>query len=298
MGEGWKEQKERSNPFTLRLICLFARSMPRKITRLWLWPITLYFMLFAPKARAASRNYLKRLPGQRVGYREIFKHIHAFSSVILDRVYFLTDRYQKFRFDFHGNEALSKIISQGRGAILLGAHVGSFEVMRCLAIRNEKIPLKILMYQEHNAMITQVLDQLNAQVSGSVINLAEDNALFQAKESLENGYIIGMLGDRALDNEKSISCKLLGDEVKIPTGPFSLSMMLGVPIIMFFGIYRGGNRYSIFISTLSEGEIVPRKRREAAISELLSEYVENIEKMLISYPYNWFNFYDYWGDQK
>ncbi|MDA3868419.1 MAG: lipid A biosynthesis acyltransferase, partial [Gammaproteobacteria bacterium] len=109
-------------------------------------------------------------------------------------MYFLTDRFDRFKIDVYDEKQLDKVISQEKGAILLGSHVGSFEVLRCLALRRHKIPLKIMMYKNHNAMITRILDELNPEIAKSVINLASPTALFEMKETLEKGSLIGMLG--------------------------------------------------------------------------------------------------------
>ncbi|MEJ2359988.1 MAG: lipid A biosynthesis acyltransferase [Gammaproteobacteria bacterium] len=298
MAEAWIQQRERSNPLALRLICRFAQLMPRMVTRLWLWPITLYFFLFAPKTRVVSKAYLQRMPGKSGNWREVFTHLHCFASVVLDRVYFLTDRFDKFDVSIEGAELLQAALAENRGAILLGAHVGSFEAMRCLAIRHAQLPLKIMMYHDHNAMITRVLDELNPKVARSVINLAEPNALLQAKEAIEQGGFIGMLGDRLLPNEKSVSVSLLGGEVAFPIGPATLSAMLGVPVFVFFGIYTGSNRYRVTIQLLSEGRQLARRDRDAFVSETTQEYARKIEAVLLQYPYNWFNFYDFWSDKR
>jgi len=297
MADNWSQHRERSNPFTLRLICGLARYMPRRITRLLLWPITLYFFLLAPNARVASRHYLRRLPGKHGRALEVFRHMHSFASVVLDRVYFLTDNFDKFQIEIEGAEVLAQVLEQERGVILLGTHIGSFEAMRTLAIRYARLPLKIMIYHDHNAMITRVLDELNPDVAASVINLADDNALLHAKEALEQGAAIGMLGDRVLPGEKQVRTELLGTEVGLPIGPLSLSLLLGVPVVVFFGLYEGANRYRVSLQLLYAGDKKPRRERDAIIQACMQQYTGMMEEMLRQYPYNWFNFYDYWGDE-
>jgi len=294
----WTEQKERSNPFALRLICSIALHLPRCVTRLFLWPITFYYYLLSPKIRFSSRQYLRRLPNKQGSIWQVIRHIHHFASTILDRVYFLTDQFQKFDIKINNKDCLDSAMASGKGAILLGSHVGSFEAMRCLAIRHKQLPLKILMYRDHNAMSTKVLDELNPDVANSVINLADDSALLKMKEALDQGCLIGMLGDRVLEGEKKVVCNLLGEEVLLPAGPFSLALMLGVPVVGFFGIYEGGNRYQVQHSLLYSGEKIARAERDSQVSILTQQYVDSIEKVLKDFSYNWFNFYDYWRDTK
>jgi len=293
----WTEQKERSNSFTLKLICWIALNLSRRFARLLLWPITLYFFLSSSQVRFASHQYLRRVPGCSGNMREVFRHIHHFSAIVLDRVYFLTDQFHRFNISLLNEECIDTALKKGKGVILLGSHVGSFDASRCLAIDRENLPLKILMYQDHNAMITKIMDELNPKVASSIINLADSNALLQMKEAIDENYLIGMLGDRVLAGEKKVSCKLLGDEVLFPVGPFSLALMLGVPVVGFFGIYKGGNSYEIHHSLLYDGQQVERNQRVDIVARLTQEYVDSIGEMVKQYPYNWFNFYDYWDDK-
>ena len=297
MSQTWLEQKERSNPFTLRLICWIALNISRPFARLFLYPITLYFLLTSPKVRFSSRNYLKRIPGKKGSFFEVANHIFCFSATILDRVYFLTDQQNLFEIDIQGKEILDEVLKQKTGCILLGAHVGSFEALRCLAITQEHLPLKIMIHQDHNAMITKILDELNPEVSESVINLGDDEALFKMKESIDEGAFIGMLGDRVTEGVKQVDCKLLNDEIVMPAGPVTLASILKVPVIMFFGIYRGGNRYSIYIEKLTDSVSAPRNERNKVVQQYMQKYTDSIETMIKRYPYNWFNFYDYWSDE-
>lgn len=298
MSQNWKDEKERSNPFTLRIICWIALNLSRSFARLWLYPITLYFLLTSPRVRFSSRNYLKRIPGKNGNIFQIAKHIYYFSATVLDRVYFLTNQLYRFEIEIHGGENIDKVLEEKTGCILLGSHLGSFEALRCLGINRQHLPLKIMMYHDHNGMITKVLDELNPEIAASVINLADHNALFKMKESIEQGDFIGMLGDRVMQDEKQVVCQLLGDEVTMPAGPITLASLLQVPVIQFYGIYLGGNRYSIHIEKLADTIPASRKNRNDIVTQYMQKYTDSMEKKIKKYPYNWFNFFDYWGDNK
>ncbi len=296
MSQSWVSQKERSNPFTLRLICWIALNISRPFARLWLYPITLYFLLTSPKVRRSSHHYLRRIPNKKGNLIEITKHIYCFAATVLDRVYFLTNQQHLFDINIHGKEIMDEVIKSKKGCILLGAHVGSFEALRCLAISHEHLPLKIMIHQNHNAMITKILDELNPEITQSIINLSDDDALFQMKESIDDGQLIGILGDRILPGVKQIECELLGDKIAMPVGPITLGSVLHVPIIVFYGLYEGGNRYSVHIEKLRDAKVIPRKKRDAVVAQTIHDYTSNIEAKIIQNPYNWFNFYDFWND--
>ncbi len=297
MSRHWSEKKERSNPATLQLICWIALNTSRFIARLFLAPITLYFYLTSSQVRTASRNYLRRIKGKTGSPWQIAKHIFYFSATILDRVYFLTDQFYRFEIKIHGIEHIEAQQASGKGCILLGAHLGSFELLRTLAVHN-KMPFKILMYQDHNAMITKIFNSLNPDVAKSVINLANNNAMLEMNECLNAGHMIGMLGDRYVENDKRINCQLLGETVEFPSGPMTLATITKVPIIFFCGVYCGKNKYEIHIEKISDAKKLARGERDIYVKETTQKYVDRIEYYIKKYPYNWFNFYDFWQDEK
>lgn len=298
MKTSWKSSKERSNTFTLRLICWIALNTSRWFARFWLYPITLYFFTTSPSVRVASKNYLKRVKLKPSSFG-VAKHIFYFSTTILDRVFFLTDRFHKFDIRVFNRELISDSLKNKRGCILLGTHLGSFEVLRSLLIKRGEFPLKILMNYDHNAKITRVLDTLNPKVADTVINLEDENVIFKIAESIEQGKIVAMLGDRLVDSASAnSSCKLLGDEAKFSNGPVKLALALEVPIIMFFGIYKGGNKYEIHFEELMQSKSVKRSDRDIVVEETIIEFARIFEKYIQMAPLNWFNFYDFWNDEK
>ena len=296
MSQHWSEKKERSNPATIKFICWIALHTSRFVAHLWIYPITFYFFLTSPPVRRSSRNYLRRITGQTGNPWQIAKHIFYFSTTILDRVYFLTDQFHRFDIKIHGIEHIEAQQASGKGAILLGAHLGSFELMRALAAKS-KMPFKILMYQDHNAMITQIFNSLNADVATSVIDLANPTAMLKTNECLVEGDMIGMLGDRYTKNDKRLSCTLLGDKVDFPAGPLKLAMVTEVPIIFFCGLYCGKNKYEIHIEKIADAKKLPRQERDNYIQTMTQKYVDRIEFYVKKHPYNWFNFYDFWHDE-
>lgn len=296
MSRHWSEKKERSNPATLRLICWIALHTSRFFARFFLYPITLYFYLTSVQVRKASRNYLRRIPGLNGNPFQVMKHIFYFSATVLDRVYFLTDQFHRFEITTHGLEHIKEQQASGKGCILLGAHLGSFELLRSLAIQNN-MPFKILMYQDHNAMISKIFNSLNHDVANSVINLANDNAMLEMNECLNSGDMIGMLGDRYIENDKRISCQLLGDKIVLPSGPMTLATVTKVPVIFFCGVYCGKNKYEIYIEKLADATQLPRSERSNHVQETTQKYIDRVEYYLKKHPYNWFNFYDFWQDE-
>jgi predicted LPLAT superfamily acyltransferase len=267
--------------------------MGRSAARLLLYPITLYFLLIATTQRRASRDYLSRVFGQKPSVWHIAKHIHCFAATILDRVFLLTDQHERFELQIHNGDLIFDQAQKGRGGILLGSHLGSFEVLRCLGAERH-LPLKVLMYQDHNQTITRLLEALNPAIADTVINLSQADALLKVSESVARGEFVGMLGDRVAESDKITYCQFLGTKTAFPAGPILVAAALKVPVILFFGLYRGGNRYDIHFELLADQVTISRQQRQTDIQYWTQRYADRLEYFLRSAPYNWFNFYDYW----
>ena len=297
MNNPWQDSKERGTPLTLLTIRWIALRLGRPVARLLLYPITLYFLLFANSQRKASQQYLARVLKRKVTWLDSAKHIHAFASTILDRVYLLTSQFEKLKIQFPAENIPLSYSRNGVGCLLLGSHIGSFEVLRSYAVSNYPLPIKILMYKQQAPMMVEVLNALNPNVADTLISLdGSPSGLLKVKEAIDSGTTVGLLGDRILGkgNEKTVICMLLGEPVKMSTAPVLLASALKVPLIVFFGIYLGGNHYKIHFELLAEEVILNRKPRQLDIQAYTQQYVDILEKQMLETPYNWFNFYDYW----
>lgn len=290
----WASLAERGTPLSLRIIASIAIHIGRWGARLLLYLITLYFVITARSARRTSYEYLKRLRGEPTHWWHAFRHFHCFAATILDRVYLLRGEFERFRVTVHGKELLQRQIETGKGSILLGSHLGSFEVLRALGVMQRGFPLKVLMDTVHNQNITRFFDALNPRIAGTVIAPDRPDTLIRVKESLDSGYFVGMLGDRVFGGDKTTQCQFLGAPATFPAGPILLAAMMRCPVILFFGLYRGGNRYEIYFEHFADVIALERDRRAEETQLWMQRYAERLEHYARLAPYNWFNFYPFW----
>ncbi|WP_018865748.1 MULTISPECIES: lipid A biosynthesis acyltransferase [unclassified Thioalkalivibrio] len=296
MSRAWFQQAERGSPLALRIILWVALNLGRRASRALLYPITAYFLLFAPQSRRHSRNYLRRALQREPRLADLARHLHSFAAVILDRVFLLAGQDACLDIRVHNRETFLEHVDSGRGAILLGAHLGSFEALRALAVGKYDFPVRVLMYSDHNQSITQVLEALNPEVAASVIPLGRTETLIQARECLDRGELIATLGDRVAESDKMVACDFLGDTALFPQGPLLLAAVLKVPVILCFGLYRGGNRYDIVFEPFAETLDAPRGQRDEILAQWVQRYADRLAARVREAPYNWFNFYDFWDD--
>lgn len=296
MSLSWLQQQERGTPRALRLILWIAQHLGRRVAGILLYPITVYFLFKASKQRKASKAYLHRVLGNKANWCQIFRHIFCFASTILDRVYFFTDKFDAFNIHIHNREALLQYVDQKQGCLLLGSHLGSFEVLRALALELGRFELKILMYPEHNQTITMLLETLNPDIKDTIISLGDTFSMLKVAECLERGGMVGMLGDRIDQNSKTVECEFLGKKATFPIAPAFLASALKVPVVLFFGLYKVKGRYDIYFELLAEETVLDKKNREQAAQLWMQSYCTRLEYYAKLVPYNWFNFYDFWDE--
>jgi len=251
-------------------------------------------LLSAHAARRVSYEYLGRVRGRPAHWWHVFRHLYYFAATILDRVYLLTGEFHHFDFKFHQRELLHRQVERGQGCILLGSHLGSFEVLRALGVTRAEYPLKVLMDIVHNENLTRFLDALNPEIAGTVIVPDRPDTLIKVKESLDAGFLIGTLGDRPTSDGKTAQCQFLDGPATFPIGAIVIAAMMHCPVILFFGLYRGGNCYEIYFEKFADEIRLNREHRTEDIHHWAQRYVDRLEYYTRLAPYNWFNFYPFW----
>ncbi|HEX2595170.1 MAG TPA: acyltransferase [Luteimonas sp.] len=293
----WKQRPEGGGRFAIWLIRSIARHAGRRVARLLLGPITLYFLVVRGPERRASIAYLERVLGRPTRWSDGARHIHTFASTILDRVFLLSGRLQQFRFVIHGLDDVHAQLDKRQGVLLFGSHLGSFEVMRVLARQRPDYVIRVVMDIRHNPAMTQLLDALDPAIAANVIDAGQDgpSLMLAIQQALAAGHCVALLVDRVQPGDASEPAPFLGVEAPFPRAPWLIASVLHVPVVLAFGLYRGGNRYELAFETFSDGLQIPRSQRAQALSALIRRYAGRLEHYARLAPYNWFNFYDFWN---
>jgi len=293
----WMHRQERGNRFWLWIMSRLSLWLGRPCSRLVLYGIALYFVLFGGKAMLASRAYLRRSLEREPGWWDGYRHVLAFATTIHDRVYLLCDRFENFRIDLHGADTLHQHAESGQGLLLFGAHLGSFEVLRAMANRHTGLQVAMAMYPENARQINQALQAINPLALQDMIQLGTLDAMLAIQRRLEEGALVGMLADRAAGADQYYSRSFLGAKARFPSGPFRMAVMLKQPVYFMAGLYDGGNRYRLHFELLEDFSRPSTGSRRDAAEALLDHYVAALEHHCRSHPYNWFNFYDFWEEK-
>jgi predicted LPLAT superfamily acyltransferase len=297
MNARWKQRPQGGGRFALWLIRTISRHGGRPVGRLLLYPITLYFLLRRGPERRASRAFLTVALGRPATLWDVARHIHTFASTILDRVFLLGGDIDRFDIRTTGLDALHAQMDRGRGVLVLGSHLGSFDAMRVLGTKRPDAVIRVVLDKGHSRDMQELLDALNPQLAANIIDAGMDgpSIVLAIRDAAEAGALVALLVDRAQPGEPTIDVPFLGREAPFPTSPWMIAAMLKLPVVLAFGLYRGGRRYDLHFELFSEGLDVPRQHRAARIRECVEAYARALERRAREAPYNWFNFFDFWS---
>jgi predicted LPLAT superfamily acyltransferase len=290
----WVGHRERGSTHLLRLMAYVSLRLGRMLSRTALYAIALYFFLFAPAARRQSRRYLRRALGREPRARDRFRHVLNFATTIHDRVYLINEQYDTFKITVEGESLMRQQVALGKGAFLMGAHMGSFEVIGSVGRRQPGLKVSMAMYEDNARKINSILAAINPLATTDIISLGTIDAMLQIAERLDRGAFVGMLGDRTLGNEPVHEVTILGERACLPTGPMRAAALLRRSVIFMVGLYRGRNHYHVVFEPVADFSAAGAASRDAAVREAVERYAALLDKYCRQDPFNWFNFFDFW----
>ncbi len=292
----WKKTTDRGSLCLIELITWIILHLGRGVGRLFLYPIVCYFILFSATTRF-SRSYLQRSLGRTPTIIDVFRHYYSFANMLLDRVYLLSGKTQAFDVQLHGDEILDELINKNKGIILLGSHLGNFDLLRIFSTKYSNIKIKAVMNDTSAQKINQVFEKLNPSLKDEVIYIGDPESMLMLKEFVQQGNLAGILADRVETDNRAVSCHFFNQMTQFPGGPLIVASLIQAPVILCFGLHNKNNQYDVYFHLFSEQIHLPRAERQEKLTLYMQEYADILEQHCKDNPYNWYNFYDFWNDE-
>ena len=262
--------------------------------------IVVYFVLFSPKGTKTIYSYFKHIHRYTTftSIINIFRNFYVLGQVLIDKISMLGGFNNKFTFDFEGENYLLDMIKQKKGGLLIGAHIGNWEIAGQLLERLD-VRINIVMLDAEHQKIKKMLDNTLVKKNMNIIAIKEDfSHLFKIKEALQNNEFIAIHGDRYISGTKTISCKFLGKEALFPSGTLYLASKYGSPVSFVAAMKETNTHYRFYAS---QPKIYPYpsnlKTRNSEQKRMIEDYVSELEKIVLEYPLQWFNYYYFWMNQ-
>ncbi|HTL99281.1 MAG TPA: glycosyltransferase [Holophagaceae bacterium] len=296
----WSRIQERGTALGLR-ICLWTyRLFGAWALRLMTEFVAAYFFLTGSAARRASRAYLSRLATKsaRAGSFTTYRHIRTFALSYVDRFLAWVDA-EHLDVDFPDEELFRAQMASGQGALFISAHIGNLDMLRGVGAARGYEGLNAVIYSEHVVRFQALLKSINPNYESHLIHArgADPGTAMLLEERVSKGEGLFIVGDRppAAENGRTLSVPFLGREAPLPIGPWLLAHLIQCPVYLFFCV-KEGRRYTIRMERLAERITLPRQGRDEALRGWMGRYAQAMEAQCRRTPLQWFNFYDFWGE--
>lgn len=306
----WSRIAERGSIGAMRAGAFVHRRFGRGPIQIVLWLSAIYFFVASSAVRRGSRQYLEHLwaspegrkaLARKPGSLAVVRHIHSYAVSLYDRFVVWGGELDRYQVEHDGSERIFELASQRRGALLLGAHLGSYELLWFLSKQHD-LAINVVVYYQNAERVNAFFEALNPGVKVRAIGLdpGSVNSAFQIKACIDRGEFVVILADRAPPGDRSREAlvSFLGRRAGFPLSPFLLAGVLGCPVFLALCVRTGNTRYQTVLAPLREAEKIPRRERDKRARELVERYVGILESRCQQTPFEWFNFYRFWDEQR
>ncbi len=288
---GWKGQS-RGNTLGYSIFIFLINTFPLSLAYGLLRFVSFYFVLFSDK----SHQYLffqQVLNSSRFqAFFKIIENNYLFGQVLVDKIAILSGHGKSFSYTHEGIEHIQEM---KEGGFLIGAHMGNWEIASEL-LENFSVKVNILMLEAEREQIKKLMKDTLAEKKMNIIPIQDDlSHLVAIQQALDNQELIVLHGDRFIGKTKTLSLPFFNREARFPYGPFYMAAKFNKPISFVFAFKEKKKHYHFFASRpQSYPNFKSIQQRNEVVKTIALEYVQLLEKMVVDYPTQWFNFYNFW----
>ncbi|MEW9580730.1 glycosyltransferase [Paraburkholderia sp. DGU8] len=307
-GQHWWRIAERGSHLGMALLALSCKLFGRRFTALWLHPVVAYFLLTGAAAREASADYFRHLRAAepqggtpRPGWLSAYRHMLAFAHSGFDKLAAWSGRVNDADVKFEDRSAFEAWVASGKGALVIGAHLGNLEMTRALAAHGAHAKVTAVVYTGHARRFNRVLASASSAFTRHLLEVADfgpDTAMLM-QQRVDAGELLVIVGDRVPPHEagRTTDAQFLGASAPFAQGPYVLAHALGCPVYLFFCL-KEHDGYHLYFEPFAERIELPRRERAQHLATWAQRYATRLEHYCRKAPYQWFNFFDFWAGTK
>ena len=310
----WADEKEVvSTNKPIKLALNLISHLPAWSVFILVFPVSFFYLIASKRARHECRIYQKQLRefsnGSVPKRISPYAQIVSFSLCILEKMMGWLGRIDYSKLIKHDDDLqdLINLLDSGKGAVLIGSHLGNIELLRSLSCFNEtgvsrNVPVTTIMELKATEQFNNTLKEINPGVEFNVIDPSDigPDTICTLQESIQNGGLVVVAADRtsARARTRVIREKFLGKEADFPYGVFLMTALLKSPTYFVYGLrsrtYTLNPKNHMYVEKAKTTFDCPRSERENNIKNLCKEYIRSLEQKCMEFPYQWYNFFNFW----
>lgn len=257
-----------------------------------------WYVLFSASARRKASHYLsRRFPGRGAWGRlaDTYRLLLGLGQALVDRAVVGILGRQEIGVVLRGREELLRVVEEGRGVIVVTAHVGCWQVaMSVLGLF--KRPVSMLVHREDGDVDRQYFEHAGVGCPYRVIDpRGYLGGTLDMIGVLKRGEVLCIMGDRVLGSQRNVvSVDFLGQPAPFPYSAFKIASTTGAPVAVLLSHKTGPASYVLEAARILR---VPEGlgRSEEEMRPHVAQFVAVLEQYVQEHPYQFFNFYDLWA---
>jgi predicted LPLAT superfamily acyltransferase len=300
----WSSLEERGAILGMKILFVGYKIFGRWVFRIMLFPVMMYFFLTSSTARKSSRKYLDRVQatrqkqtGQAAKRLSGFWHFLQFGESILDKTAQWAGVRSKENINYVSPEIYAEVMGLKRGGVFIGSHLGNLESLRAFGGLEQNLTVNALVFTRHSLKFMQFLEEANPKAVEHIIQVDTlgPDSIIRLSEKTAAGEWVAMVADRTsiAHGSRSVQCEFLGEPAYFPEGPFILASLLECPVYLLFCLKKEG-KYDVYLEKLADPLELPRTTRRQDLERVVRVFVDRLEKQCLAFPYQWYNFFDFW----
>ncbi len=310
MSTGWQGTRERGTRWGVEFLRWVLRLGGFGLIRVALVPVAAYYTLTHRSARLASMAYLERLQAfgkehglqfnLQPGWRGVYTHFYSFALNLAEKYAIWSGQgLAGSALESEFPELSEQLLSSPGGAVLMVSHLGNFDVAISQATPCTGKHFNILL--DH--AVTQRVNTERVSESNKnrvtfidTQHIGPETAVF-LRQGEKNGDITVIAADRvSKEGDSNLVVTFLDGQVKLPVGPWVIASLLGCPVYALF-VCRDTSGYRLVPYKLVDEVVVSdRARRTEILRDYAQQFADVMERTLLKYPEQWYNFYEYWDE--
>ena len=295
-----KKTKKRLEALGHGIFYLFILAGGQRLAYLMLFPVVMVYVIASRRIHRRCAPYLRRRfpeAGRLARFFHAYRLVLSFARVLVDRAWLGLRRNAALEGELAGAADLVRALEEGRGLVLVTAHVGNWQTAfsgvdrLCPGVR-----INSLMHYAGEEAARHFFGLKGSPPPFNIIrNDGFMGGMVEATAALSRGEVVMVMADRWVGGP-AVETGFLGDAARFPVSPYALAVATGAPVAVLFAAKTGMRSCSLRVYDLFRPER-GRGRGADRFAAAAARFARALERYLGRHPYQWYNFFDFWAGE-
>ncbi len=244
--------------------------------------------------RNVRSNMRKIFKSEKVDERHVRDVFRYFGRYLVDFFRMPRDVDSEFiqkNVKYEGVEYLKEVLAKGKGAIVVTAHIGNWE-LGGIVIGKLGFPILAVALPHKHKWVNDFFNSQREKCGVTVV--PPNNAIRKFLEKLKENESVALVADRDFGTH-GLVMDFLGCPTLLPKGPAVLSIKTGAGIVPTFFMFNADGTYTLtFKKPVYPSYIDEQMVSDDALKDVINKYIKVVEDKIKQCPGQWLMFREFW----